>query len=65
MHSSLLLAIHFTICYHCSDMTAYTIPRAQTLSSDVAARKAARRKIIEKAQKLERDFMRQEWQYML
>jgi len=46
-------------------MTAYTIPRAQTLSSDVAARKAARRKIIEKAQKLERDFMRQEWQYML
>jgi len=36
-------------------MTAYTIPRAQTLSSDVAARRAARRKVIENARKLERD----------
>ncbi len=36
-------------------MTAYTIPRAQTISQDVAARKAARRKVIEKAHKLERD----------
>lgn len=52
---SLLLAISFPICYYCSDMTAYTNPHAQTLSSDVAARKAARRKIIEKARKLERD----------
>lgn len=36
-------------------MTAYTIPRPQTLSSDVAAKKAARRKVIERAHKLERD----------
>ena len=36
-------------------MTAYTIPRVQTISSDVAARKAARRKIVEHARKLERD----------
>ena len=36
-------------------MTAYTIPHAQTISSDVAARKAARRKIIERAQQLERE----------
>ena len=36
-------------------MIAYTIPRAQTISLDVAARKTARRKIIEKARKLERD----------
>jgi hypothetical protein len=36
-------------------MTAYTIPRPQTLSSDVAARKAARRKVIEQARKLEAD----------
>ena len=36
-------------------MTAYTIPRAQTISRDVVARKAARRKIIEKAHKLEAD----------
>jgi hypothetical protein len=51
----LLLAIHLTICYYCSDMTAYTIPHPQTLCSDVAARKAARRKVIERAQRLERD----------
>jgi hypothetical protein len=45
--------IHF--CYHPNRMTAYTIPRAQTLSSDVAARKAARKQVIEAARKLERD----------
>jgi hypothetical protein len=36
-------------------MTAYTFDHAQTLSSDVAARKAARRKVIENAQRLERE----------
>ncbi len=36
-------------------MTAYTIPQPQTISQDVAARKAARRKVIERAHKLERD----------
>ena len=36
-------------------MTAYAIPGAQTISSEVAARKAARRKVIEQARKLERD----------
>jgi hypothetical protein len=36
-------------------MTAYTIPHPQTISSDVVARKAARRKVIEQARKLERD----------
>lgn len=36
-------------------MTAYTISREQTISSEVAARKAARRKVIEKARQLERD----------
>ncbi len=36
-------------------MTAYTLPKPQTISSDVAARKAARRKVIEQARKLERD----------
>jgi hypothetical protein len=36
-------------------MTAYTFPRTQNMSSDVAARDAARRKIIERARKLERD----------
>ena len=36
-------------------MTAYTFSHAQTLSPDVAARKAARRKVIEQARKLERD----------
>jgi hypothetical protein len=36
-------------------MTAYTFPRAHTLSPDVAARRAARRKIIENVRKLERD----------
>jgi hypothetical protein len=50
-----LLAIYFPICYHASDMTAYTIPHAPTLSPDLAARKAARRKIIEKARQLERE----------
>ena len=36
-------------------MTAYTILHAQTLSPDVAARRAVRRKVIENARKLERD----------
>ena len=36
-------------------MTAYTLPREQTIFSDVAARKAAQHKIIERAHKLERD----------
>jgi hypothetical protein len=36
-------------------MTAYTLPRTQTISSDVVARKAARRKVIAHAHKLERD----------
>ncbi len=36
-------------------MTAHTIPHPQTISSEVAARKAARRKIIERAHRLERD----------
>ncbi len=36
-------------------MTAYTFPRTHAISPDVAARKAARRKVIEQARKLERD----------
>jgi hypothetical protein len=38
-------------------MTAYTIPRTThtTISQDVAARRAARKKVIENARKLERD----------
>ncbi len=54
---SRVLAIRILICYHANHMTAYTIPRttSTTLSQDVAARKAARRKVIEKARKLERD----------
>jgi hypothetical protein len=36
-------------------MTAHTLPHAQTISSDIAARKAVRRKVIARAQKLERD----------
>ncbi len=38
-------------------MTAYTAPRTThtTISQDVAARKAARWKVIEAARKLERD----------
>ena len=36
-------------------MIAYTIPRAHTLSPDVAARRAARKKVIEKARQLERE----------
>jgi hypothetical protein len=50
-----LLAIHFTICYHPNHMTAYTFSRTQTIPQDVAARKAARKKVIEKAHKLESD----------
>ena len=36
-------------------MTAYNFTRTITRSPDVAARKAARRTVIEKARKLERD----------
>ncbi len=36
-------------------MTAYTFPRTHTLSPDVAERRAARRKVIEKARHLERE----------
>lgn len=36
-------------------MTAYTFPLAQTLSPDVAARCAARKKVIERAHRLERE----------
>ena len=36
-------------------MTAYSVPRTHTLSPDVAAKKAARRKVIEKARQLERE----------
>ena len=33
----------------------HTFPRTQTISPDVAARKVARKKVIEKAQQLERE----------
>ena len=36
-------------------MTAYSIPHTHTLSPDVAARRAARKKVIERAQQLERE----------
>jgi hypothetical protein len=36
-------------------MTEYTFPRTQTLSPDIAARRAARRKVIARAQRLERE----------
>ncbi len=36
-------------------MTAYTFPRTYTLSPDVAERKAARRKVIARAHRLERE----------
>ena len=36
-------------------MTAYNFTPIHTLSPDVAARKAARRKVIERAQQLERE----------
>jgi hypothetical protein len=35
-------------------MTAFNFTRTQTISPDVAARKAARKKVIERAQQLER-----------
>jgi len=47
-------------------MTAYTFPRTHTLSPDVAERRAARRKVIERAQRIEREsykaFMRKKRQ---
>ena len=36
-------------------MTAYSFPHAQTLSPDVAARRAARKKVIARAQRIERE----------
>ena len=36
-------------------MTAYTFPRTHTFSPDVAARRAARRKVIERAHRIERE----------
>ncbi len=36
-------------------MTAYAIPRAHTLSLDVAERRAARKKVIERAHRIERE----------
>ena len=36
-------------------MTAYTSPRTQPLSLNVAERRAARRKVIERAQQVERE----------
>jgi hypothetical protein len=36
-------------------MTAYTVPTTHTFSPDVAARRAAQRKVIERAQQLERE----------
>ena len=36
-------------------MTAYTFPRRHTLSPDVAERRAARRKVIERAHRIERE----------
>jgi hypothetical protein len=38
-----------------TSMTAYNFIHTQILSPDVATRKAARRKVIEKAQQLERE----------
>jgi hypothetical protein len=47
-------------------MTAYNFTHTQTISPDVAARKAARKKVIERAQQLEREsykaFMRKKHQ---
>lgn len=47
-------------------MTAYNFTPIHTLSPDVAARKAARKKVIERAQQLEREsykaFMRKKRQ---
>jgi hypothetical protein len=36
-------------------MTAYTFPRTHTLSPDVAERRAARKKVIKRAQRIERE----------
>ncbi len=36
-------------------MTAYSFPHTHTLSPDVAARRAARRKVIERAHRVERE----------
>ena len=36
-------------------MTAYTFPRTEPLSADVAERRAARRKVIARAHRVERE----------
>ena len=36
-------------------MTAYTFPQTHTLSPDVAARRAARKKVIERVHRIERE----------
>ena len=36
-------------------MTAYTVPHAHILSPDVAERRAARKKVIERAHRLEKE----------
>ena len=36
-------------------MTAYTFPRTHTISPDVAERRAARKKVIERAHRIERE----------
>ncbi len=36
-------------------MTAYTFPRTHTFSLDVAERRAARKKVIERAHRIERE----------
>ena len=36
-------------------MTAYTFPRTHPLSPDIAERRAARKKVIERAHRLERE----------
>ena len=52
---SLYLEFKEEMRYHSKHMTAYTVPRTQTISPDVAARKAARKKVIERARQLERE----------
>jgi hypothetical protein len=42
------------VLYSPQPMTAYNVTRANTLSPAVTARKAARKKVIERAQRIER-----------
>jgi hypothetical protein len=43
------------VLYSPQPMTAYNVTRANTLSPAVTARKAARKKVIERAQRIERE----------